>query len=79
MRRTFGLIVLLSLLIANSITVMAKSQNSAISNETTVSSPTRLVVFESFLRSTCGNCKAAGPEIDQLARILRSACRISRL
>jgi thiol-disulfide isomerase/thioredoxin len=68
MRRTFGLMMLLSIFMAISIPDTVKSQSSGISNYAASASPTRFVVFEAFLRSTCGNSKAAAPIIDQLAQ-----------
>ncbi|MBN1535693.1 MAG: hypothetical protein JW908_03090 [Anaerolineales bacterium] len=68
MRRPFGIIMLLSLFMASTISGTAMSKNPGTNDSTASANPTRFVVFEAFMRSTCGICNAAAPNIDQLAQ-----------
>ncbi len=68
MHRLTGIFTLLLLFLTFSNPSRASSQMPDLSNGNTSLAQNRLVVFEAFMRSACGNCRAAGPAVDQLAQ-----------
>ncbi|MCJ7550894.1 MAG: hypothetical protein MUQ30_14570 [Anaerolineae bacterium] len=70
-RRTLTLVLLSALMLPAGITTraaLATTPGPPLDAEKAPQSLERLVVFEGFLRSGCGNCRVAAPQMDRLAQ-----------